>query len=181
MSPFATVAIAAIGAFLAWFVVSAIRYSIKAGPAELPPEALARARAVRRLEAGGREAWDSLGKATVARGLDLRFDHDDDPRAQAWLLLPEAPRQKPGTLGAQARTVTLSETFDTYHVHSMGHVFRIEMRGTGGAVGKEVRLHMWHERGGVPYGATISNDDDYDGPVGQWIEVRSAELLKVQS
>ncbi len=35
-------------------------------------------------------------------------------------------------------TVRLGADFETHHVHTMGYVFRVRMRGTGPVVGKEV-------------------------------------------
>ena len=129
-------------------------------------------------EPGG--GWQHLGKKTTARGLDLKFDHDDDPWAEAILLAPGVGEPRRNTL-AHRLTVRLGSDFATHHVHTSGYAFRVRLRGTGLVVGKEVLIMMKVDRDGSPYGATIENDDDTDAAVGDWIEIEWAEILRVRN
>lgn len=151
----------------------------KAGPLQVGEMQLARAALVREATAAAPgEGWSILGSKTTANGLHLRFDHDDDPEAEATLLADPRRPEKSSTL-AHRLSVRLGDEFETHHVHTRGFAFRVRMRGTGPVVGKEVRIQM-HVRGdGTPWGGTIENDDDTDAAVGGWIEVESAELLEV--
>jgi hypothetical protein len=161
-------------AFLVW-------RAAKAGPRQLSPVDLGRARSVLSAtrEAPG-EGWQALGSRTEARGLDLCFDHDDDPQAEATLLAPEDIRTKKRSTFGHARTVRLGEEVEEHHVHTSGWVFRARLRGTGAVVGRDVRLLMIVGSDGRPLGGRIENDDDTDAAVGDWIEVEAAELLQVR-
>lgn len=159
-------------------IVYAIVQAVRAGPPQLSDEKLQRALPVLRVtpdEPG--PGWQDLGKETRADGLKLRFDADDDPWAEATLVLPGAQKARP-TL-AHKRTVTLGAEFETHHVHTRGYVFRIRLRGTGTVVGKQTQIAMVVGKGDEPYGGRVENDDDTDAAVGGWIEVESAEILRV--
>ena len=61
----------------------------KAGRRQLPASILARGRPLVQVTSGSPgEGWQGLGAMTVADGLNLRFDHDDDPEAEASLFVP---------------------------------------------------------------------------------------------
>jgi len=162
-------------------VLSLVRAVHRAGPPTVGASVLAAGRSLARwtAEAPG-EGWQELGSRTDARGLDLFFDHDDDPQAEATLLAPSADRSR--TRGSLARPVTvrLQSAFATHHAHTAGLVFRVTLRGTGSVVGKEIRLSMVVGSDGRPVGGRIENDDDTDAAVGGWIEVREAEILRVE-
>jgi len=168
-------------AFLVVFglmVLWLIRLGVKVGPRRLSETDLRRSLPVYRVttdEPG--EGWAELGKKTTARGLDLRFDHDDDPWARAVMPVPEEIRAEARSVGNNV-TVRLAPDFTEEHVHTQGWVFRISLRGTGGVVGKEVRLQMNVGKDGRPYGGVLENDDDDDAAVGDWIEVAWAEVLE---
>lgn len=150
----------------------------KSGPAQLSDSELSLARVVHRWTRDHPgDGWQGLGSRTSAEGLNLRFDADDDPEAEATLILPGAK----GDSGmCNMTTVRLGADFETFHTHTAGHVFRIRMRGTGTVVGREVRLLMKVGAGGQPYGGRIENDDDIDAAVGGWIEVEWAEILRTR-
>ncbi len=152
-----------------------------AGPRQLDDAALARAREVARwTRAEPGTGWRELGSRTTTRGLDLHFDHDDDPQAEATLLAPGA-RPRPVSTYSNVVVVPLAEQFVTHHVHTAGWVFRVSLRGTGAVVGREVKLTMQVASASRPHGGRIENDDDLDAAVGDWIEVEWAELLAVES
>ena len=78
-------------ALFALLVVYLIVQAKKAGPRQLSEMELARAVLVRKAtasEPGG--GWTELGSKTTADGLNLKFDHDDDPQAEASFVV-EAP------------------------------------------------------------------------------------------
>lgn len=150
---------------------------VKTGPSQVDESRLAGATVLRRVEAGD-GSWDELGSRTEAEGLGLRFDHDDDPEAEAWLLARRPPEGKRSQ--ANVRTVTLQSAFSTHHVHARGSVFRIRLRGTGTVVGKEVEIKVWNTARGVPYAGAIGLDDDDDVAMGDWIEVDWAEILTLR-
>lgn len=82
-----------------------------------------------------------MGQKTTARGLDIKFDHEDDPWAEATLLASGVREPLRNTL-AHRFTVRLGGDFETHHVHTSGHVFRVRLRGTGSVVGKDVLILM---------------------------------------
>lgn len=163
----------AFGAIIVWLVIQTMR----AGPNQLDEMTLARGITLRTATpADPGEGWTKLGSRTVADGLRLRFDHDDDPQAEASFMIED--REKLNAL-ANRKRVRLSEAFETHHVHTRGHVFRVRLRGTGGVVGKEVRIQMHVHSNGDPYCGRVENDDDTDAAVGDWIEFEKIEVLKV--
>ena len=167
---------AAFGLVVVWLVLQAR----KAGRRTLPDGLLARGRTVLRVE---RDApgpgWGKLGNKTTVRGLDVRFDHDDDPQAEATLLVSEHSGEGSNSTLANSLTVDLEEEFVSHHVHTAGFVFRIRLRGTGKVVGRQTRIQMVVDGSGRPVGGRIENDDDTRAAVGDWIEVESAEILKI--
>lgn len=168
-----------VGAAVALVVLWVFVQTRKAGPAQLDEAQLARASLLHRWTRDGPTAhWEGVGKATTVDGLRIKFDHDDDPLAEATLVLPGGRK---GGAGVSRRiTVRLGADFETYHAHTAGHVFRVRMRGTGSVIGKEVCIMMKPGEGGRPYGGRIENDDDTDAAVGDWIEIEWAEILKVR-
>lgn len=159
-------------------VLSLVRTGVRAGPREVSEERLAGARTLLRLTAEDPgEGWTDTGCATRTRGLDVRFDADDDPEAEATLRLPDAPETARSTY-ANVRTVRLTDSFVTHHAHTAGHVFRIRLAGRDAVVGKEVRLQMVMA-GKRPHGGRLENDDDDDAAVGDWIAVEWAEILEL--
>ena len=160
---------------VAYLVVQAKR----AGPRQLPGLDLERAILVRsatREDPGS--GWSQLGSKTTARGLDLKFDHDDDPQAEASFFVEAGPGRTGSSL-ANRMTVRLGPDFETHHVHTRGYVFRVRLRGTEPVMGKEVRIQMHVGGDGRPIGGRVENDDDTDAAVGGWIEVASVEVLRV--
>ena len=126
--------------------------------------------------------WQKLGSKTTARGLDLKFDADDDPQAEAMIPVPDLDAARSSNGLANRLTITLSDQFESHHVHTGGYVFRVRLRGSGKIIGKEVLLKMViNPRSGEPIGGMLENDDDTDAAVGDWIEVESAEILSVES
>lgn len=163
------------------FVLYAVRMERLVGPKQVDAAALKRGvtlRSVGRDDAGS--PWDDLGSKTTARGLDLLFEHDDDPQARAVLRVPGGPEKKPATLVTNTVVVRLTADFETHHVHSAGYVFRVRLRGTGPVVGREVQIQMPVAGRNRPFGGRIENDDDHDPAVGGWIEIESMEILEVR-
>jgi len=152
----------------------------RAGPPQLTEMELARAIPVVSATADDpRHGWSLLGSKTVADGLKLRFDHDDDPEAEATFLVDPAVTKKRNSL-ALTNTVRLGAEFETHHVHARGYVFRVRMRGTGPVVGKQVQLEMHVGDDGKPFGGRVENDDDTEAAVGGWIEFEKVEVLEVR-
>jgi hypothetical protein len=151
----------------------------RAGPKEIDPMRLARGTTIRRAKLGaGEDIWSMPGSRTTVDGMRVRFDADDDPQAEATFLAnPASPKKNPAS---NILTVRLGADFETRHVHTRGHVFRVRLRGTGAVVGKEVRLLMRVNADGTPYGGGIENDDDIDAAVGDWIEFEEVEILRVR-
>ena len=161
------------------FVVLLVVRGIRAGPNQLDDLALSRATPIRRIAAGGSsEVWSKLGSKTEANGLHLRFDHNDDPQAEASFMADGGERSVINAMGVR-RTVRLTEEFSTHHVHNRGYVFRVSVRGTPPVVGKEVKIQMHVHGDGEPYCGKVENDDSLDAAIGGWIEFESVELLKV--
>lgn len=151
----------------------------RAGQRQLGELDLARAVTLARATASDPgNGWSLLGSKTRAEGLHLRFDHDDDPQAEASFLIDPATSGKGNTL-AHRVTVRLGDAFETHHVHTRGYVFRVRLRGTGPVVGKEVLIQMHVRSDGTPWGGRVENDDDTDAAVGGWIEFEEVELLQV--
>ena len=162
--------------FIAYMAVQAKR----AGPPQLSEMELARATAIASATAEEPgNGWSRLGSRTIARGLHLRFDHDDDPEARATFLVDPTVTKKRSSL-ALTNTVRLPAEFQTFHVHTRGYVFRVRMRGTGPVVGKQVQIEMHVTDRGVPWGGQVENDDDTDAAVGGWIEFEKVEVLEVR-
>jgi len=160
-------------------VVTLARRAKKAGPREVDAEALSRGQTVVRCTAAEPgEGWSDLGSKTAADGLRLRFDADDDPQAEAALLVPQHDRAGGNRFG-HSRTITLSRDFTDEHVHTSGYVFRLRLRGTGATVGKQVEIKMKVGSNGEPYGGVIENDDDHDPATGDWIDFEYVEIMKV--
>jgi len=167
--------LALFGLAILWIV----RQSRRAGPRELSDSVLERASPLLRVTHEDPGAgWEDLGRATRADGLRLRFDHDDDPEAEASLRVSDGTPAARGTL-ANSLTVRLRPDYVTEHVHTSGYVFRLRLRGTGAVVGKEVQIQMAVADDGRPYAGGVENDDDTDAAVGDWIEVDWAEILRV--
>lgn len=170
-----------VAGFLVLFVLLIVYLAVqtkRAGPRQLSEVELARAVVVQKATADDPgTAWSQLGSKTTADGLNLKFDHDDDPQAEASFLVSGAERPLQNGM-ANRLTVRLEADFETHHVHTMGYVFRVRMRGTGPVVGKEVRIqiHVYGDR--TPWKAMIENDDDTDAAVGGWIEIESLEILQ---
>lgn len=161
-------------------VVSLVRTKRKAGPAQLDVRRLAMTTPLLRVTgADPGDGWQDRGRKTTVDGLNLRFDHDDDPQAEATLRAPGVGSGASRNHFSNNRTIRLGADFETHHVHTGGYVFRVSIRGTGKVVGKEVRLQMLVTPNGEAYGGRIENDDDTDAAVGDWIEVESAEILRV--
>lgn len=172
MNPVVLFAIA-FGAIVVWLVIQ----SMRAGPNQLDEMALARGIAVRKATTDDSgDAWTRLGSRTMADGLRLKFDHDDDPEAEASFVIED--RTRTNSL-AQRKTVRLTGDFETHHVHTRGYVFRVRVRGTGAVVGKEIRIQMHVHGDGKPYCGRVENDDDIEAAVGDWIEFESVEVLEV--
>lgn len=123
--------------------------------------------------------WTELGSKTTADGLRLRFDHDDDPQAEALFPADPGGATKTSSL-AHKRTVRLGADPETHHVHTRGYVFRVRMHGTGAVIGKQVQIQMRVAGDGTPIGGQIENDDDTDAAVGDWIEIEKVEILRVR-
>ena len=171
-----------VGAFFGAFglmIVYLVIQARKAGPRELSDMDLRRGVVVRRATPDDPgTSWDKLGSRTTAEGLRLRFDHDDDPQAEASFLVGDSERRSSTTL-ANRKTVRLAEEFETHHVHTRGYVFQVRLRGAGPVVGKEVRIQMHVDGNGEPFCGRIENDDDTDAAVGGWIEFEFVEVLEV--
>ncbi|MGI9627377.1 MAG: hypothetical protein ACR2QM_11125 [Longimicrobiales bacterium] len=152
----------------------------KAGPRQLSDALIARGRPLIRVESGTQnQGWGGLGTKTSTRGIDVRFDHDDDPQAEATLYVPgRSPGESTQSL-ANRMTVDLESEFTDYHVHTSGYVFRIRMRGTGKIVGRQTRIQMVVDGSGRAVGGRMENDDDTRAAVGDWIEVEYAEVLEI--
>lgn len=172
---------------LAWIAVGVvvlfvylIVLGMRAGPRELDSMQLARAVTVRKATAGTTgDVWSNLGSRTTADSMRLKFDHDDDPQAEATFLADPSKPEKRNTL-SNMHTVRLAKDFETHHVHTRGYVFRARLRGTEPVVGKEVRLLMKVNGNGTPHGGGVENDDDIDAAIGGWIEFEELEILKVR-
>jgi hypothetical protein len=163
-------------ALLALYLVVQAR---RAGPRQLGELDLARAVTLAGATASDPgNGWSLLGSKTTAEGLNLKFDHDDDPQAEASFLIDPAMTREGNTL-AHRVTVRLSDEFETHHVHTRGHVFRVRLRGTGSVVGKEVLIQMHVMSDGTPWGGRVEHDDDTDAAVGGWIEFDAVEILQV--
>jgi hypothetical protein len=152
---------------------------MKAGSTTVDPALLERGHTVlhRTVKDYG-PGWDVTGSATQSRGLDLRFDHDDDPQAEATMLVPGRSGRGSNLL-TNMNTIRLPADFEDHHVHTGGFVFRVRLRGTGSVVGREIRLGMLVDGKGAAHGGRIENDDDTDAAVGDWIEVVGAEILEL--
>jgi hypothetical protein len=162
----------------ALLVVYLIMQTKRAGPRQLGEMGLSRAIGVAKATAEDPgHGWSGLGSRTTADGLNLKFDHDDDPEAEATFLV-DPSKTKQGNMLAHSLTVRLGSEFESHHVHTRGYVFRVRMRGTGPVVGKEVRIQMHVASDGTPYGGRVENDDDTDAAVGGWIEFEEVEVLR---
>ncbi|MEN8375033.1 MAG: hypothetical protein ABFS34_06235 [Gemmatimonadota bacterium] len=160
-------------------VVALVRAKMKAGATTADPAMLERGRTLlRRTSDDPGPGWDLTGSATQARGLDLRFDHDDDPQAEATMLAPGRSGRASNLL-TNINTIHLPADFEDHHVHTSGYVFRVRLRGTGAVIGREVRLGMLVDGKGAAHGGRIENDDDTDAAVGDWIELQGAEILEL--
>ena len=173
-----------IGLIIVGIVVLVIAYLVvqakRAGPPRLPDADLARATVLASATADAPgHGWSNLGSKTTADGLKLKFDHDDDPEAEATFLVNPSVTKKRNSLSLRT-AVRLGSDFQTHHVHTRGHVFRVRMRGTGPVVGKQVKLLMHVEGNGTPFGGGVENDDDTDAAVGGWIEFEKVEVLRVR-
>lgn len=166
---------------LALLIIMALLLGRKAGAPTLSETQLHSATRLLAIGSSDTEAtWHELGSRTHARRLDLKFDHDDDPKAEATLRLPDANSDNIGKVSNRV-VVTLTDTFQTVHVHTMGYVFQVSLRGTGAVVDKQVIIKMMVDTKGNPFGARIENDDDTDAAVGDWIEIRDIKILQVDS
>jgi hypothetical protein len=153
----------------------------KAGKRQLRSEEMAWARTLLAVsqESPG-DGWQRLGSLTSSNGLNLKFDHNDDPQAEAMIFAPGASDDTTRSRLSNRVTIELPEEFTTFHVHTAGYVFRVRAKGTGGVVGKEICLKMAvNPRTLEPVGGIIENDDDTDAAVGDWIEIESAEILQI--
>ena len=160
-------------------VLSLVRLKKKAGPTTIDAALLDGARTLLlRTDEDPGPGWDVTGSATQTRGLHLLFDHDDDPQAEATMLLPGREGRGRNAF-TNIHTIRLPADFQDFHVHTGGYVFRVRLRGTGNVVGKEVRLGMLVDGKGDPHGARIENDDDDDAAVGGWVEVEGAQILQI--
>lgn len=163
------------------FVILVVYAKARAGRSQLSEDELRSARVLMDLSPDDPDVvWQELGSLTTCRALDLKFDHDDDPQAEATLLAPGAvPR--PGSLISNVVEVRLGAEFETHHVHTAGYAFRVCLRGTGGVVDKITRIKMMVDGHGRPYGARMENDDGEadQAAVGDWIEIKRAEILEI--
>lgn len=162
-------------AFIGWIALQ----SHKAGPVHIDPATLAsgeRVRSATRADPG--TGWSNLGTLTTADGLNLKFDHDDDPQAEACFLPLESETSRGSSIGRRA-TVRLTNEFETYHVHNRGYVFQVRVRGSEPVVGKEIRIQMHVHGNGEPHCGKVENDDDTDAAVGGWIEFDEVSILRV--
>lgn len=164
----------AFAAMVLWVVAQKRR----AGPNQLGERDLARAVAIQKSTASQPDpGWTELGSKTTAEGLSLRFDHDDDPQAEASYYPRASARQKRASL-ANTVVVRLPADFETHHAHTGGYVFRVRLRGTGSVVGKQIKLKAHIYSDGSLHCGRVENDDDLDAAVGGWIEFESLELLR---
>ncbi len=160
----------------------------KAGPRQVPGADIDSGRTVVRVTAAEPGAgWQELGSKTRVDGINLRFDHNDDPQAQATLLVPERDRGGRNTF-THNLTVALTDTFETHHVHTAGYVFRVRLRGDAAVAGKEVKIQMKVSGDGKAYGGHIENDSGKrragaasKAAVGGWIEIEWAEVLQLRA
>jgi hypothetical protein len=130
MPPVLIAVLVVFGLVIVYLVVVARR----AGPRQVSALDLSRAIVVRRATRDDPgEGWSKLGSKTTARGLDVKFDHDDDPQAEASFFAEGAADESRNTL-ANRTTVRLGSVFETHHVHTRGYVFRVRLRGTGDVV-----------------------------------------------
>ncbi len=179
MPPFVTFILVMVGLAILWL----IRLGFKLGPAQLDKRVLARTRTIVKLTVKHPgEGWETLGSMTEARGLDLKFEHDNDPEAQALFIVPQSLG---GSLGqgntfCNSSTVTLGHEMADYHTHSAGFVFRVRMKGTGGVAGRKTVIQMVVDSSDRPVGGRIENDPKHDPAVGDWIVIESMEVLKVE-
>jgi len=165
--------------FMALGVAAVVRAKMRAGSAQVEEAAVGRARRLLRVTPESPDpGWQHLGREPRADGLRLRFDHDDDPAAEATLALAGTDGPFRNTLSNRV-TIRLADDFKTHHVHTGGYVFRARLRGTGDVVGREVRLKMLVDGSGRPVGGRIEHDDDTDAAVGDWIEFEWAEVLEL--
>lgn len=168
--------LAAFALMVVWLVFQAR----KAGPRQVGERALERSRAI---VSASRDApdpgWGGLGSKTTVRGLDVLFDHDDDPQAEATLFVPGRETDRPTRTLANRMTVDLTHEWSTHHVHTSGYAFRVRLRGQGAVIGRQTRIQMVVDGEGEPLGGRIENDDDTRAAVGDWIEVECAEILEV--
>lgn len=166
----------AFAAFLIFLFIQTRR----AGPVQVEESAIRSGRIireVRREDAGN--PWGKLGIKTSANGLDLKFDHDDDPQAEATLYVPGLDAGYTGGGFSTPFTVRLTEAFRTHHAHNSGFVFQVSLRGAPGVIGKEIRIKMVVRKGSEPVGGQIENDDDTDAAVGDWIEIERAAIIQL--
>ena len=171
--PIVTGFVVVFGLLILWLFIQAKR----AGPLTLSDMDLRRAVSIKRADVNNPgDGWSHLGSLTTADGLNLRFDHDDDPKAEASFVIED--RKLVSSLG-QRITVRLTDTFETHHVHTRGDVFRVRLRGTGPVIGREVRIQMHVFGDGKPRCGRVENDDDTDAAVGGWIEFEEIEVLQV--
>ena len=167
------------GILFALCVLLIIKNARRAGARELPDEVVSRARQLVSVSASRPGVgWQRLGSRTMADGLNLKFDHDDDPQAEAMLLAPGVDSAARVSTLANNLPIKLGSSFETFHVHTGGYIFRLRARGTAKVVDKTTCIKMViNPKSGEPIGGKIENDDDYDAAVGDWIEIESAEIL----
>lgn len=168
--------LAGFAVLVAWIVFK----TRQAGSPQVSDAALASARPLARISRDSPgPGWQKLGSRTTTRGLDIRFDADDDPEAEATHILESAP-SRTGAMFAPRHPVRLTGDWSEHHVHTRGYVARIRLRGTGQAVGRQVMFMMKVAGNGEPWGVTLENDDDREPAMGDWIEVESVEVLKLR-
>lgn len=114
MSPWVIGFLVALGLVTVWLV----RVARRAGPRQVSAEDLARARPLLRVTPDDPgPGWTGLGSATHVDGIRLRFEADDDPAAEATLLVP-GREGAPHNALANRHTIRLAEAFETHHVHT---------------------------------------------------------------
>ena len=162
-------------AVVAW----AVHTSRRLGPSTANAEEIVRGTVLLSATQGDGVTWHRLGAATQAQGLWLLFNADDDPAAEATMLLPGVPDDTRAM--ANLRRVQLSAEYATEVVTSSGHAFVVRLRGTGKVVGRYVKIQMRVDLAGQPLGVQIENDDStrYPPAVGDWIEISSIAVVRL--
>lgn len=123
------------------------------------------------------DTWHELGTETRAEGLDLFFNADDDPAAQATIMLTESKDKK--MLVANNVSVPLTADFQTHISASGSYAAVVELRADPGVVGRSVNVQMLVSPDGAPIGVRIENDDEHDPAIGDWIRITRIAIVEL--